>query len=257
MKKMRKPQVYDLKRESGTAFNQEKFVVDIVSGVSILFARENRTVLSTTIGVFDFIKQVSKTDFLISTYNEVNQNHLFQHLLIDEKGQKNIAFEAGYDSSQGSISDLFCTKDIVFLKKGQRTLLYNWKTRNKRACAFASFPREEEMDGKKYLYLEQYIDGYVYKDTLSMFLDQENLEAITFYSELQDRVIPIYTEEQLKKISHCYSSNYPERYKQTIRYEVMEYIQMLDDRKMEFQEEENNRIKERLKVKMFEIKRNQ
>lgn len=223
-------------------YNDKKYSYEILENghVKLFDKQTNNPIFNVYSPIF--IKEI-KTDEFIVVYpasDKTDYQFILQHIKYDNLPK--ILYQQQYTSKK-SIGEISSKKDVYIMEGFLETTLYNTTT-NKSITLENTEITEIKNKELKDTYLQGNMDIDVdldEKDHLTMYIDLSILEFNGFYSELQDRFIPIIPKE-----NHCFLENF----NITLQKEVLKYIEILEEYEKSYHKKTSKKASQILSKKL-------
>lgn len=226
-------------------YDKEEYSVEYVKNKNIILLRrlsdnQIKEVFSDKIGFIVQCNKEKKVNFLVTDYSEMEKNGdtkiMFKHY-IDKNFSDSLCLKEKFECSSISISQCRITDSSYLIEQKHGWSIYNL---DKKTKMFERVYNDEKVkmffDDNTILVSDKRDASLNFEisDTLTYGINPETLEITTpIWSELQQRWIPIYTQQQVDKLRE-------EEYKNgfylatqslgemTIYFEIQRYLEKID-----------------------------
>lgn len=232
--------------ERPITYDEEKYSYEIINkttGIIRFFDKKNDTTICCVL-LPNLIKQIKEDEFIVIYPKEMENYFLFQHIKYDNSTKKtNIIFEKEFKSKSSIIGSVMELEEIFIIETWLETTIYNSKT--KRTLTL----EDSEITKLTNEYQTTHLKGRINideKDILTMYIDKNTLEFDGFYSQEQERMIPIIKESQ----------DFSMNYSITLEKEIIKYLELLELYQEEYQKERDKKAEQVLSIHLAKKKTN-
>lgn len=234
----------DIYTEINLEYDNGEYDVEYVKNKNMIILRrlkDNKVleVFNDNIGFIAQYNEPQQINFLVSEYLREDDTVKLKHY-VDTGFSDNLYLKNEFDCSSSLLSDCRVTnRSYLIEQNGYSGIIYNLNRKSRR---FERIYNEEKINKilddnvllvteKRYAYFNNSI-----QDTLTYGINPESFEIVTrIWSELQQRYIELYTQEELEKLKENIGENLQilsiENYKLgqiTIQFEVQKYLDELE-----------------------------